>query len=270
MITIFILFLINIILIYLLYSNKSLENYENNQDNNLFIIISKKVTSNMYNKYSELPMNNIIFISDQKPEIEKKNIYYFENNVCIKAGFFGMHDFIEITSWDKVFYYLKNYSKKYDYYWIIEDDIYLNKNKIEKNLENYKTNKSDALFFGWHKEYSKNEKWVHWNLNKENFKKNELSAAITQIIRISDKFSKILLEFQNKNKKFIFHEILFASLVSKYNLSKEIIKRKDIYITSLKEKSLLVTKFNNNNKELLNYANNNMVIIHPFKQWYNY
>ena len=38
----------------------------------------------------------------------------------------------------------------------------------------------------------------------------------------------------------------------------------------LKEKSLLVTKFNNNNKELLNYANNNMVIIHPFKQWYNY
>ena len=68
---------------------------------NLFIIISTRVTQNMYTRYSKAIDKNLVFISDKSPMINESNIYHFSNNAeLIKKGFTGMHNKYNITAWD--------------------------------------------------------------------------------------------------------------------------------------------------------------------------
>ena len=98
-----------ILFIFTKFADKETFKIKNNKNINLFFIIAKKVTQNMYDKYSNLNLGDIVFISDQKPEIERKNIFYIDDDISFKNGFYGMHDKIKITSWDKVFYYLTKF-----------------------------------------------------------------------------------------------------------------------------------------------------------------
>ena len=79
-----------------------------NSVNNYYIILCKNVTSNLYNNYTDILLQNIIFISDEKPQYIKKNIFYYDNETMNNNRFYGMHSSIKITAWDKAFYYLKN------------------------------------------------------------------------------------------------------------------------------------------------------------------
>ena len=222
----------------------------------------------MYEKYSEVIDKNLFFISDEPSEIEKKNIYHYDNNLMNLKGFYNMHDKIKNTSWDKVFYHLNN-NLNYDYYWIIEDDVYLNKQKFNNFINSYSNTHKDLLLFGWYKSFKDNDKWIHWTKNKNIFKENELKSAITQVIRISNKMKQKILDFKEKNGKFIFHEILIASLAFRNELSHKLIKRDDIHNTSSYNLSLLHLQFKNNKKKMLNSIKNNMVLVHPFKNWYD-
>ena len=231
--------------------------------NNLFVIICRTVTPNLYYKYSKLELQNIIFISDNKPELIKPNIIYYDNSVLIKSGFTGMHSKIKITSWDKAFYYLKN-KMHYDYYWIIEDDCYLNKNLFVNFINNnFSKNNSDAILFGWHKKYIQKDSWPHWIKNKGYFNKKHLSSSINQIIRISPTLLNKILNFKKKYNKFIFHELLIASLICQHNLTKTIVKRPDIDCCALQKNSVI-----NKNTSIIDIQNK-YIIIHPFKLWYD-
>ena len=101
---------------------------------NKFFVLSKKVNENMYNKYKKI-LSNVTFISHTYPTIMNDDIiYYPDDEKLINLGYSNMHSSIKITSWDKVFYYLKNITlKENTYYWIIEDDVFINKDKF-KNL----------------------------------------------------------------------------------------------------------------------------------------
>ena len=91
------------------------------------MIISRKVTPNMYRRYSELPLDNLVFISDSKPDFSRSNIFYYGDDVCIKNGFTGLHSKIRLTSWDKAFYHIHKTNNSYSNYYIIEDDVFLKK-----------------------------------------------------------------------------------------------------------------------------------------------
>ena len=108
---------------------------------NKFFVLSKKVNDNMYNKYKKI-LSNITFISDTYPTIMNDDIiYYPDDEKFINLGYCNMHSSIKITSWDKVFYYLKHITlKENTYYWIIEDDVFINKDKFKNlvySLNNY-------------------------------------------------------------------------------------------------------------------------------------
>ena len=260
--------LIIIFLIFILSKNK-VENFiTSKKQNKLFIILSQKVTKNMYKKYSEIIPKNLIFISDKIPEIKKCNIYYYSDKLMKDNGFYGMHSTIKITSWDKCFYHLQN-NLKYSYYWIIEDDCYLNKNSINDYFKKLEKNNSDALLFGWYKSYFKQDKWMHWNLNKNHFENIHLKASINQIIRISKKLVEKLLLFHKKNNKLLFHEILISSTISKYNLTYQIIDRSDIHNRAVKKNSIINTIYKNNKQLALKDIKNKYIIVHPFKLWYD-
>lgn len=260
-------FLVIIISLFLISISNKNEYFTNKS--NCVLIISKKVTLNMYNMYSRVINKNLFFISDKPPEIKRDNIFYYDNKLMNMKGFNNMHNIIQNTSWDKVFYHLQK-NLNYDYYWIIEDDVYLNERKFNNFVDSYLNNDSELLLFGWYKSYKDKHKWVHWYKNEGAFKEYELKSAITQVVRLSNKMIKKILEFQEINKKFIFHEILIASIASRNKLKHTLINRKDIHLTSLESSSLLKVNYKNNKADMLDKIKNNMIMVHPFKNWYDF
>ena len=245
------------------------------ESDDIYIIICRKVTKNICNKYSFKGIKNIVFISDTKPDFTQHNVIYYDNNTMINNGFWGMHSEIKITSWDKAFFYLKLHHSPDKYYWIIEDDCYLNKNKFIEYVNSLSKNTTDALFFGWHKSYKNNKNWFHWNKNIKSlqsyyFSGNNLQSSINQIIRLSDALVCKILDFQKYHNRFIFHELLIASLISKFNLRKTIITDKAIQCCAQRKNSIIYKDYKNYNKRVvLRKLENEYIIVHPFKLWYD-
>lgn len=236
-----------------------------NKKKNCFIVISKEVVKNMYNSYSEIIKDDLIFISDNQSSLTRNNIIHYDSKLMKEKGFTNMHSNIEVTSWDKVFYYIQinELLKKYEYIWIIEDDCFINKKLFDSFIEKYNDNNEDLILFGWYK--NKNiDKWPHWkkniNKNKKFFKDTNLRASINQICRMSSKLIEETLKLREKHNTFCFHELQFASIVQEQNLSILNDRRKDVRITALKNDE---TK--KSNSELIK---DNFVIVHPKKLWY--
>jgi hypothetical protein len=208
----------------------------------------------------------MIFISDLEPEFKKPNIFFYDNKKLINEGFYGMHSRITITAWDKTFYYLKN-NNTYDYFWIIEDDCYLNKDRFCE-FNNFSNNVSDAILFGWHKQYP--DSWAHWGKNNNYFDKKKLCASINQIVRLSSVLLNKILESRDEINRFLFHELLIPSLIKKFNLKKTIVVNKHIHVCAMKVNSLIHKKYGNIDKKIiLDDLNQNYIIVHPFKLWYD-
>lgn len=261
----FISFIIIIIIIITLKHHQMKELFENS-NTNICIIISKKVTENMYRKYTETTNSPIYFISDQNPNLNYKNIYYYPDEELKNKGFTNTHNIIPTCSWDKVIYFLKQNKMDYKYVWIIEDDCYLNKKLFNSFINLYNKDNTDLLLFGWHKKY--NEPWSNWNTNIKNnqtnqtfFEQKDLCSSITQIIRITPKVINRILEFQQIHNRLCFHEILFSSITNKFNLKKQIIKRNDVKISAfqLKESNFSINKL----------EKDKYIVVHPYKLWYN-
>jgi hypothetical protein len=248
--------------------NKISEGFTNiNKKKNCFIVISKEVVEKMYNSYSEIIKDDLIFISDNKSSLTHENIINYDSKLMKEKGFTNMHSKINVTSWDKVFYHLQTNEllKKYDYIWIIEDDCYINKNLFDNFIENYNQNNEDLIIFGWYKKNT--DKWPLWSLNKTKqknitfFKPDNLRASINQICRMSSKLIEETLKLREKHNTFCVHELLLASIVQENNLRILNDKRDDVKISPFKREYS-----KKSNREL---KENNLVIVHPKKLWYD-
>lgn len=246
-------------------------------DENIFLILCRKVTKELYLNYSQINMKNLYFISDSEPDINKSNIIYLDTKEVFVKNFKGLHSRIPVTSWDKVFYFLNQHIREknifFKNYWIIEDDCYLNKNIFMDYISNTINNdESDLILYGWYKKFGIHS-WGHWGKNNNIFSKKELCASINQIIRISNNLLTEVLDFQKIHNKFIFHEILFASLVNKFNLKVNNYNYNDkIHVCAVERNSLLFNNYKNKRKDEIyqDITNKNYIIVHPFKDWYNY
>lgn len=238
----------------------------NDMKKNCFFVISKEVTSNMYNEYTKVFQGNLHFISDKPTNLDYNNIHYYSNDLMKSVGFKNAHNFIEITSWDKVFYYIskENLVNKYDYFWIIEDDCFIHQNRFLDYVNELNSDNSELLLFGWYKT-KKYDNWYYWNKNKINnksyFKEEHLCSAITQLVRLKPTLINKILNFRKKHNKFCFHELMFASIAKENNLKINVIKNDKIKLSAFKN-----YLSNKSSKELNNL---NYIAIHPVKNWYD-
>lgn len=260
-------FIVFIILILFSISINITESFKNqSKKKNCFIVISKEVTENMYNAYTETINGDLVFISDKKPQLNNDNIIHYEQKLLKDSGFTNLHSRVNITSWDKAVYHIskKNLFKKYEYVWIIEDDCYLNKNHFNEFIQNYNDNTEDLIIFGWYKTVK--EKWDLWVLNKISkdktiFQHKNLRASINQICRLSPRFVDEILKIREKYNKFICHELLFASVVEEKNLT--ILKESN---PNIKISALINPYTKKTTKEL---EDEKVIIVHPKKNWFN-
>lgn len=231
----------------------------------IILILCRMVTLKMYQIYHRIFNRydfELIFISDYSGYFERKNIFYISDDEMQQQKFNNMTTFKTYSSWDKAMFYLSN--RFFDYFWIIEDDVFINMDFPEKLIEINQENNEDLLTFSWIKTYLNKNNYVHWSKGKEYFFINELGASLNVICRISSELLDKILEFNIENESLMFHEILLISICNRYQLSHTNIRRNDFILYSSPSYQL-------EKKELLDFLeNNNKLVYHPFKNWFNY
>lgn len=238
---------------------------------NVFLILCKHVTRQLYVAYSEIGMSNLYFISDDKPAIDKPNVIHYSDDMMMELNFRHMHNIVPVSSWDKAIYFLSTMiDKPPANYWLVEDDCYLNSDTFIDHVNQTTRDRSeDLLLYGWYKSRS-NDSWYHWRKNHECFEDHELRASITQVVRVSDRLMDKVIDFRNTHDKFIFHELLFASLARRHHMQVHIHEGRDVHICALKPNSLIHKNYNNqSNRQIIqDLKRKQYTIVHPFKNWY--
>lgn len=156
----------------------------------------------------------------------------YSDEYSIKKNFFDLatHGLVGKTkkitsSWDKSFLniYEKKLNNAYEYFYFIEDDVYCKNINLFKKIINLLA-KSNADFVTSYVE----DRWESWDwmwpslsYEMDFFKEKNLGKSINPFCRLSSKMINKILEFNNNNKKFIFHEILFYSICLENNLKYE-------------------------------------------------
>ena len=118
------------------------------------------------------------------------------------------------------------------------------------------------ILFGWYKKFIDGDSFYHWDKGMRYFKDTDLEACINQIVRLSNRIVNKILDFRKKHNKFIFHEILFASLRKINNFTKMQYKNKLVISYSLQKSIDMKLKPNPELKDKL-------IILHPYKKWYD-
>ncbi len=126
------------------------------------------------------------------------------------------------SAWDKAFLFLnKNLDKLDDYVWFIEDDVWT---KSKENLNDLFTlckKHQQDLISNRIKSKSESQDWFYWSdkmiMENSKFLNNHIKS-FNPICRISKKLIIKILMWKAQHGKFMFHEILFASLCKDHDL----------------------------------------------------
>jgi len=169
------------------------------------------ILSRSKNKYCESFTNTIsnsvvIYDKDISDE-ELKN----QNYCCLTENV------KKNSAWDKAIYYIDsnlNLLKKYDYFYFIEDDVYSNNLKIFIDLFTILDNYNHDLIAHNIKTQQQSPEWSWW----KKYRKYTVKSY-NPLCRLSTKMIRLIIDYHKKNKKLLFHEILFASLAYSNKLS---------------------------------------------------
>lgn len=154
----------------------------------------------------------------------KKIIYdnHYDDTILKTKGFIGLTKTIKQPSaWDKAFYFLYNNPSLvdlFDYFFFIEDDVFSKNNEMLYNfcvsLQKYdhdlisKNIESKQQSLNWH--------W--WKIDKNYKEFTNHIKCFNPFCRLSKRLIKNILEYRQTHNRFMFHEILFSSLVADLNM----------------------------------------------------
>jgi len=115
-----------------------------------------------------------------------------------------------ITSWDRSFYDIKSEKTVF-----IEDDVAGNQETFDNLFKIVESNDSE-LFSSYINKKNQSSNWFWWQQyeNDDSLKNLTLYQSYNPFCVLNGNLIDKVLSFRDKNKKFIFHEILFASLAS--------------------------------------------------------
>ena len=92
----------------------------------LIIVICRQVTDKLYKQYSNCIRNyDLVFITDKPCFLPYKNIIYYDTKRTIDKNYKFMTSLTKCCAWDKCMRYVIENNNQYNYYWILEDDVYI-------------------------------------------------------------------------------------------------------------------------------------------------
>lgn len=186
----------------------------NIMNKNLVFLLCRKETNYIVGLRDTLVNSNkdVFIVRDDKniPDSFFKNKGYYN----------ASGRFTNPTTWEKSLFliFTNKLYFEYDYFYFIEDDVYARDlNTFIRLIDLWNTNNSDLIA----KEIlSKNgsEEWAWWQSNQyENF--NEPWKSFNPICRLSSKLLYKVHQYQLYYNTLNFIEILFPSIVHKFNMS---------------------------------------------------
>lgn len=237
----------------------------NNTKINIVIII-KQINEDIYNIYNQLIKNYPFTIISDKPTYlvtKYPNIFYYSSKITMEKGYKNLTSFKKCTAWDKAIRHISE-NNNYDYYWILEDDLFID-NNFESFISKYDLDNADYLYSGWFKTKKEMKTWFHWSKAKKYFSNDIIAASLNQFCRISSNLLNSINDFKKEHGRLIFHEILVASLVRQNNLPMKSIADKTTFISAIEYRKHLNTR-----EKLEYYKKRNKNIVHPIKKWYRH
>jgi hypothetical protein len=191
----------------------------------------------LYNKNEEYDYyvvvdDNEFKIDDLKSQFPKIEWIKIREDECKKLGYQNINFIIkkgEPSAWDKAFcYFCEKSDRLYDYYWFIEDDVFIPKidnlykiddkyrdddillNKKNIDLSTQKNAPNSQIFEV--KKYMKKEY------------ETSLCKSMVCIVRLSDKMMKIVKEYVNRYKTMFFLEFFLCTLANYHKVKMNVIE----------------------------------------------
>jgi small subunit ribosomal protein S21 len=176
--------------------------------------------------------DNEFKIDDLKSQFPKIEWIKIREDECKKLGYQNINFIIkkgEPSAWDKAFcYFCEKSDRLYDYYWFIEDDVFIPKidnlykiddkyrdddillNKKNIDLSTQKNAPNSQIFEV--KKYMKKEY------------ETSLCKSMVCIVRLSDKMMKIVKEYVNRYKTMFFLEFFLCTLANYHKVKMNVIE----------------------------------------------
>ena len=169
--------------------------------------------------------NEIDYNEKYKNVYKNMKLIQIDNRICYSYGYTNCNSavgFPDVISWDKSLYLLNEIETKYEYVWLIEDDVFFrDENVLLKIDEMY--NETDLLTSFHHITHSNdnlNDWWNHWvNI----IDRIELPWAHSMVCacRLSRKLLTEVVKYKNKKGHLFFIEAMFNTIVLQNNLTIE-------------------------------------------------
>lgn len=202
--------------------------------NYLVITLCKKLNTylNMFKTATKLANIDHIIVSDyDNKNITDKSIIFYSDEEAKKKQFINTIPFNKTPSaWDKCFLYLSTTELKYDYYYLIEEDVYCQNFEtffdLFRCLEKYKEDLITCDFAS----KKKDPNWCFWGLYdlRDDI---EYYHSLNCFCRISKNLIKTILDIFPSQKPFYAEEILIPTIcmnnnmtILNYKVEKEIMK----------------------------------------------
>jgi hypothetical protein len=191
---------------------------------NLFLILSR--SSNFYtnalSSFLRKKGMDVVQIVDtaRLDEIENYCVNISDEEIISKS-FMSLTRSLEKTpnAWDKSIYYIKDL-RQYDYFYIIEDDVYCKDFSIFANvIKEMELRNEDFISKGIETE-QENPLWNHWEImHNLPVKYNVNVKSFNPFCRISKNLLSKIIQFYNENNYLYFHESMFATICVNSGLS---------------------------------------------------
>lgn len=182
--------------------------------NDLFLIISKGGGD------SSLRLRGIlenygcsIIISDSE---DSDGLWFSDSDVQSYAGLMSNAvEFPVLTAWSRALFYLNGCEKEFDGVWFVEDDVAGKSEDFRRLVQVSQNLNADLSAIDI---YSKelDPCWSHWHHAIGFFEAPWRS--FNPLMRVSRQLIDRVLEFRNIHDKFVFHEVMFASLAAAENM----------------------------------------------------
>lgn len=162
-----------------------------------------------------------IIIEDKKSEYSD-NIFYYDTQKLIDISFQGLHGLIKRpTAIDKTYYHIMEQNPPYDFFYIMEDDVFCNNFDTFANCIQMLNEYSYDLITFKKKSKEEDKNWTWWKIPEicKEEKDIKLYHSFNPFYRISYTLADKIIDFYKHNRCLYFQEILITTTCEKHNLS---------------------------------------------------
>lgn len=182
-----------------------------------FLILTRSAghaASNLFQVLSALGKTELIV---DQPEAQNKGLWYPDELLQGYEHIMGSAHFSELTAWSRAFYHLEQDLHDQDSVWFIEDDVSGHPEAFKALINQCQHANPDLAAT---RIYSQKTRpgWYWWKQAADLDWFEQPRSSFNPLCRLSARLIREVLRLRSEKQRFMFHEILFASVAFKHQM----------------------------------------------------